>query len=98
MGWQWTSGCGADAAPYFRVFNPIIQGEKFDPQGVYVKRWVPELSELPKKWIHRPWEAPQEILEAAGVSLGKNYPKPIVDHGEARDRALEAYEELKEKS
>jgi deoxyribodipyrimidine photo-lyase len=96
LGWQWTAGCGADAAPYFRVFNPTLQGEKFDPMGEYVKRWVPELSGLPAKWIHRPWEAPAEVLKAARVSLGDNYPRPIVDHGEARDAALDAYEQLKE--
>lgn len=95
MGWQWVAGSGADAAPYFRIFNPILQGEKFDPQGNYVRRWVPELSKVPQKWIHRPWEAPLEILEKAGVDLGKNYPKPIVDHEFARRRALQAYEKIK---
>jgi deoxyribodipyrimidine photo-lyase len=95
LGWQWSAGCGADAAPYFRIFNPILQGTKFDPEGDYVKKWVPELGRLPAKHIHAPWEAPTGVLEAAGVKLGENYPRPLVDHGEARTRALEAYEVLK---
>jgi deoxyribodipyrimidine photo-lyase len=92
-GWQWVAGCGADAAPYFRVFNPVLQGEKFDPEGLYVRRFVPELAKLETKWIHRPWEAPKAVLEAAGVSLGETYPLPIVDHARARARALAAYAE-----
>jgi deoxyribodipyrimidine photo-lyase len=96
MGWQWVAGCGADAAPYFRVFNPILQGEKFDPHGDYVRKWVPELKEMPKKWIHRPWEAPEQILDSAGVELGQNYPLPIIEHQEGRERALEAYDDFKE--
>ncbi len=95
LGWQWTAGCGADAAPYFRVFNPITQGEKFDPEGKYVRRWVPELAELPNKWLCRPWEAPTEVLAEAGVVLGKNYPEPIVEHSEARETALAAYEKIR---
>ena len=95
MGWQWVGGCGADAAPYFRIFNPITQGEKFDTEGEFVKTWVPELTHLPKKWIHRPWEAPEEILRQAGITLGENYPKPIVDHNTARLRALEEFANLK---
>ena len=91
--WQWVAGCGADAAPYFRVFNPVLQGEKFDPEGVYVRRFVPELARLEAKWIHRPWEAPKGVLEAAGVRLGETYPLPIVDHARARARALAAYAE-----
>jgi deoxyribodipyrimidine photo-lyase len=91
--WQWVAGCGADAAPYFRIFNPVLQGEKFDPQGGYVRRWVPELARLEAKWIHRPWEAPKAALEAAGVRLGDNYPPPIIDHARARARALAAYAE-----
>jgi len=94
-GWQWVAGCGADAAPYFRVFNPVLQGEKFDPQGDYVRTWIPELKSLPKKYIHSPWLAPDEVLSSAGISLGKDYPQPIVDHSKARDRALDAYQELK---
>ena len=95
LGWQWVGGCGADAAPYFRIFNPVTQSEKFDPEGDYIKKWVPELAKLPKKWIHRPWEAPKEVLQEAGVELGKDYPLPIVDHNEARQKALDAFEEIK---
>ncbi len=91
FGWQWVAGSGADAAPYFRVFNPVLQGEKFDPQGDYVRRWVPELAGLPKKYLHKPWEAPVEVLEQADVRLGLDYPYPIVEHGQARAEALEAY-------
>lgn len=94
--WQWVAGCGADAAPYFRIFNPMLQGAKFDPEGAYVRRYVPELAKLPNEYIHAPWEAPAEILSKAGVKLGVNYPKPIVDHGEARTRALAAFQSLKE--
>lgn len=93
--WQWVAGSGADAAPYFRIFNPMTQGEKFDKQGEYVRRWVPELSAVPDKYLHQPWEAPDEILEAAGVELGATYPQPIVDHREARAEALGAYEVVK---
>lgn len=95
LGWQWTAGCGADAAPYFRVFNPISQGEKFDPEGSYVRRWVPELSSLPTAWIHQPWNAPQPILRAADVKLGQTYPRPIVDHDIARKDALAALSEMR---
>lgn len=89
--WQWVAGSGADAAPYFRVFNPILQGEKFDPDGDYVRRWVPELAKLPNKFIHQPWEATPLELAAAGIELGKSYPHPIVDHKAGRERALKAY-------
>ncbi|MFT5124754.1 MAG: deoxyribodipyrimidine photo-lyase, partial [Verrucomicrobiales bacterium] len=95
MGWQWTAGCGADASPFFRVFNPMSQGEKFDPNGDYARKWCPELSDLPNKWIYRPFEAPAEILSAAGVTLGKHYPKPIVNHKVAREKALAALAEMK---
>lgn len=95
FGWQWTAGCGADAAPFFRIFNPSSQGQRFDPEGRYVRRWVPELGKLPDKWIHRPWEAPASVLKEAGVTLGKDYPKPLVDHQTARAEALEAYRELR---
>jgi deoxyribodipyrimidine photo-lyase len=96
MGWQWSAGCGADAAPWFRVFNPVLQGRKFDPEGTYVRRWVPELSRLPSRWIHEPWAAPPEVLRQGKVRLGEDYPRPIVDHATARTRALQAYEQLKE--
>ncbi len=95
LGWQWTAGCGADAAPYFRIFAPVLQGEKFDPAGDYVRRWVPELARLPAKWIHRPWEAPAEVLATAGVALGENYPVPVVNHAEARAAALAAFKTLR---
>jgi deoxyribodipyrimidine photo-lyase len=94
-GWQWVAGCGADAAPYFRVFNPVLQGEKFDPEGDYVRRYVPELGKLEARWIHRPWEAPDDVLRKAGVTLGETYPPPIVDHAQARARALSAFEAIK---
>jgi len=94
--WQWVAGSGADAAPYFRIFNPVLQGEKFDPDGDYVRSFVPELAEMPKKFIHKPWAAPGKVLDAAGVRLGDTYPHPIVDHQLARDRALAAYQEIKE--
>jgi deoxyribodipyrimidine photo-lyase len=93
--WQWVAGSGADAAPYFRVFNPILQGETFDRDGAYVRRWIPELARLPTNTIHRPWSATPLELEAAGVDLGKSYPRPIVDHKAARDRALNAYATLR---
>lgn len=92
--WQWVAGSGADAAPYFRVFNPVTQGEKFDAEGRYVRQWVPELARLSDRWIHKPWEAPREMLADAGVRLGDTYPKPIVDHAEARQRALDAFSAL----
>jgi deoxyribodipyrimidine photo-lyase len=88
--WQWIAGSGADAAPYFRVFNPVTQGEKFDADGRYVRTWVPELRRLPDRWLHAPWTAPPEILRHAGVRLGHDYPRPLVDHAQARLRALEA--------
>ena len=94
--WQWTAGSGADAAPYFRVFNPITQGEKFDETGDYVKTWCPELAHLPRKFLYSPWTAPELVLMEAGVKLGENYPRPIVDHKEGRERALAAYETMKQ--
>ena len=93
--WQWVGGSGADASPYFRIFNPIAQGEKFDKAGAYTRRWVPEVAELPDKFLHKPWEAPDDVLSAAGVRLGDNYPHPIVDHKTAREAALSAYGTLK---
>jgi deoxyribodipyrimidine photo-lyase len=95
LGWQWVAGCGADAAPYFRIFNPVIQGEKFDPAGEYVRRWVPELARLPDRWIHKPWKAPASKLAEAGLRLGRDYPFPIIDHEEARERALEALKSIR---
>jgi len=95
LGWQWTAGCGADAAPYFRVFNPIRQGERFDPKGIYVRRWCPELRRLPDTFIHQPWAAPANLLRAAGVTLGTDYPLPLVDLTRSRQAALTAYETIK---
>ena len=95
MGWQWVAGCGIDAAPYFRIFNPVLQAKKFDPDGAYVRRWVPELAKLPNEWIHEPWAAPPLVLEEAGVRLGSTYPHPIVDHARARVRALAAFEAIR---
>jgi deoxyribodipyrimidine photo-lyase len=97
LGWQWTAGSGADSAPFFRIFNPVSQGEKFDPQGEYVRRWVPEIARLPDPWIHRPWQAPPEVLKQAGIQLDVNYPLPIVDPAEARRLALAAFERIKSK-
>lgn len=88
--WQWVAGSGADAAPYFRIYNPVTQGEKFDAEGGYVRKWVPELARLDRRWLHSPWTAPPDALARADVRLGTDYPKPIVDHGEARKRALDA--------
>lgn len=96
LGWQWTAGCGADAAPYFRIFNPVSQGEKFDPEGDYVRRWVPELARLDTRSIHKPWEAGEIELSAAGVVLGETYPEPIVNHTRAREKALAAFERVKQ--
>ena len=93
--WQWVAGCGADAAPYFRIFNPILQGEKFDKEGLYVKKWVPELSRVPSKFIHKPWEMELKYQEAIKTIIGEHYPKPIVIHEKARAAALEAFQSLK---
>ena len=94
-GWQWVAGSGADAAPYFRIFNPVTQGLKFDPEGEYTKKYVPELKLLPNKFLFSPWEAPKEILEKAGIELGKDYPEPIVDLKYSRELALEAFGKTK---
>ena len=94
--WQWVAGSGADASPFFRIFNPILQGEKFDPDGTYVRAFVPELERLGAKWIHKPFDAPESALPAAGIIPGENYPKPVVDHEKARERALAAYKSLKD--
>ena len=93
--WQWVAGSGADAAPYFRIFNPALQGQRYDPLGDYVRRWVPELAEVPARWLHRPEQAPASELKAAGVVLGKTYPLPIVDRGAARLRALAAFSAMR---
>jgi deoxyribodipyrimidine photo-lyase len=93
--WQWIAGCGADAAPYFRVFNPVTQGQKFDPDGTFTRRFVPELAKLPVKYLFNPWEAPAHILADAGVVLGKNYPRPIVDVKQSREAALAAFASLR---
>jgi deoxyribodipyrimidine photo-lyase len=96
-GWQWAAGTGTDAQPYFRIFNPTAQGERFDPRGDYVRRWVPELARVPSRWIHKPWDAPPLDLAAAGVTLGADYPAPIVDHALQRELALEMYRAAAEK-
>jgi deoxyribodipyrimidine photo-lyase len=96
--WQWVAGSGADAAPYFRIFNPIAQGKTYDPDGAYVRRFLPELARLPTAFIHAPWTAPAPVLKEAGVRLGATYPAPIVDHSEARTRALSAFKTLKTSS
>lgn len=93
--WQWVAGSGADAAPYYRIFNPVAQGERFDPSGAYVRIWVPEIARLPDRAIHRPWEATSGMLHSAGVRLGENYPRPIVAHDDARKRALAAFESIR---
>jgi deoxyribodipyrimidine photo-lyase len=91
LNWQWVAGCGADAAPYFRIFNPVRQGEKFDSAGHYVRRWVPELAPLPDRWIHAPWNIPLDIQHAAGVAIGERYPHPVIDFSESREEALVSY-------
>ncbi len=95
LGWQWTAGSGADAAPYFRIFNPVTQAERFDPQGEYIHRWVPELRQLKPPHLFAPWDAPAEALSNAGIQLGEHYPHPLVDHRAARQRALDAYDDIK---
>ncbi|MDB9784582.1 DNA photolyase family protein [Pelagibacteraceae bacterium] len=91
-GWQWVAGCGADAAPYFRIFNPILQGERFDKKGDYIKKWIPELSDVPEKFIHKPWEIDDQKKK---LDINKKYPAPVVDHQLARKKALEAFQEIK---
>ena len=93
--WQWVAGCGADAAPYFRIFNPVVQGQRFDAEGDYIKKFVPEISLLPKKYLFSPWEAPELVLQEAGVKLGETYPQPIIDLKASREAALEAFKSLK---
>lgn len=96
LGWQWSAGCGADAAPFFRIFNPVVQAQRFDPLGAYVRQWVPELSRLPDRHLHQPWTAPPGILHQAGVELGITYPKPVVDWKQSREAALAAFALLKQ--
>lgn len=95
LGWQWSAGCGADAAPYFRIFNPVTQSKKFDQDGRYLRRWIPELARLPDKWIHEPWNAPEDVRDAAGFKLGKDYPEPVVDLKTSREDALAALQAIK---
>lgn len=95
MGWQWVAGCGVDAAPYFRIMNPTLQGKKFDPDGAYVRRWIPELEALPSRFIHAPWLAPPLVQQQTGIEIGKDYPTPIIDHGAARQRVLSLYKGLR---
>ncbi len=96
--WQWVSGSGADAAPYFRIFNPTLQGSRFDPAGEFVRRWVPELAQMPSRYVHRPWAAPEATLRAAGVRLGRDYPLQLIDHAEGRQRALAAFAAIRQNS
>ena len=96
-GWQWIAGCGADAAPYFRIFNPVTQGQKFDPDGNYVRRFVPELARLPDKFLHSPWQAPADVLAAAGIEFGLDYPRPMVDLKASRERALAAFQSIRQR-
>ena len=93
--WQWIAGCGADAAPYFRIFNPVTQGEKFDASGEYTRRFIPELSRLPDKYLFKPWMASEDVLAEAGIRLGDDYPLPVVDLKASRERALEAFKSLR---
>ena len=93
-GWQWISGSGADASPYFRIFNPVLQGQKFDPDGKYVKKFIPELSNVSKKFIHNPWDMPTELQSESQCIVGKDYPAPIVDLKETRNRALLAFKSI----
>lgn len=95
MGWQWSAGSGADAAPYFRIFNPFTQSRRFDPAGHYIRRWVPELAGLPDKPIHAPHEAPARVLGEAGLRLGRDYPEPVVDYRQSRAEALEAARKMR---
>ena len=94
--WQWVAGSGTDSQPFFRIFNPVTQGQKFDPDGAYVRRWVPELAHLPDRHLHAPWEAPDAVLAKAGVKLGETYPHPTVELAEGRTRALAAFKAMRE--
>ena len=90
-GWQWTAGTGTDAAPYFRIFNPVLQGKKYDPDGTYVRHWLPELENVPDRYLQNPWEMPDDVQRKANCVIGRNYPAPIVNHARARERTLAAY-------
>ena len=94
--WQWVAGCGADAAPYFRIFNPVTQGQKFDPDGEYIRQYIPEIASLPTKYLYCPWETPALILKDADIELGSTYPHPIIDLKKSRDLALNAFQSLKQ--
>jgi len=96
MGWQWCAGCGADAAPFFRIFNPVLQGEKFDREGRYIRRWLPELARLENRHLHKPWTAAPSVLAAAGIVPGKDYPEPVVDLQDSRRRALSAWDQVRQ--
>ena len=96
--WQWIAGCGADAAPYFRIFNPVTQGQKFDPEGDYIRQFIPEIAALPNKYLFNPWEAPDTVLQEAKVKLGQDYPKPIVDLKTSRQAALDAFDSIKKQA
>ncbi|CQR45990.1 Deoxyribodipyrimidine photo-lyase [Paraliobacillus sp. PM-2] len=98
MGWQWVAGSGYDASPYFRIFNPITQGNKFDPNARYIRKWIPEIVALPTKYLFSPWTAPKSVLDEAGIVLGETYPEPMVDHKASRERALATYYDMKEES
>ncbi|MCA9945004.1 MAG: deoxyribodipyrimidine photo-lyase [Anaerolineales bacterium] len=95
-GWQWAAGTGTDAAPYFRIFNPTAQAKKFDPDGRYIRKWLPELADVPQKFIHEPWQMPESVQSSCGSRIGQKYPAPIVAHHEARERALAAYKNARE--
>jgi len=92
--WQWVAGCGTDASPFFRIFNPVSQGQKFDPEGAYTRRFVPELANLPDKYLFSPWQAPPAVLELADVNLGGNYPYPLVDLQQSRKKALDSLKQI----
>ena len=96
--WQWVAGCGADAAPYFRIFNPMTQGQKFDPDGRYIRRFIPEIASLPDRYLFSPWEAPNHILQGAKIALGDTYPAPIVDLKQSRKAALVAFQSLQQRT
>jgi deoxyribodipyrimidine photo-lyase len=98
LGWQWSAGCGADAAPYFRIFNPVRQAQRFDPEGVYIQRWLPELSGLSKRVLYAPWEASSSELFTVGIHLGKNYPRPIIDLQSSRQKALQRWDRVKRRA